>query len=170
MHWGKTRLFLHLELEGTSPLSGNKPKEWAQESFNHTTKATITRETQRFFTGVQPHTLRSTSPLRSPQRVNLYTYVTFLPLATTKIELELLTQSWGNTNFLGQSQTFGCSKSMPSRLGAQSSKSNKHESYQPSEERGALDVGNQLTSTLQALTLNPSLNIQQISPNQVQGE
>jgi hypothetical protein len=27
---------------------------------------------------------------------------------------------------------------------------------QPSEERGALEMGNQLTSTLQALALNPS--------------
>jgi hypothetical protein len=40
---------------------------------------------------------------------------------------------------------------------------------QPSEERGALEMGNQLTSTLQALALKPSLNPQQISPNQGQG-
>jgi hypothetical protein len=45
---------------------------------------------------------------------------------------------------------------MPSQLGAQSSKSNKHKVCQPSEERGALEMGNQLTSTLQALALNPS--------------
>jgi hypothetical protein len=81
-----------------------------------------------------------------------------------------VTQFRGDTNFLGQPQTFGCSKSTPSRLGAQSSKSNKHEMCQPSEERGALEMGNQLTSTLQALALNPSLNPQQISPNQGQGE
>jgi hypothetical protein len=62
------------------------------------------QETQGFVTGVQPHTLRSTSPLRYPQRVDLYTYVTFLPLATTKINLELLTQIRGDTNFLGQPQ------------------------------------------------------------------
>jgi hypothetical protein len=60
------------------------------------------KETQGFVTGVQPHTLRSTSPLRNPQRVDLYTYVTFLPLATTKIKLELLTQFRGDTNLLGQ--------------------------------------------------------------------
>jgi hypothetical protein len=62
------------------------------------------QETQGFVTGVQPHTLRSTSPLRYPQRVDLYTYVTFLPLATTKIKLELLTQFRGDTNFLEQPQ------------------------------------------------------------------
>jgi hypothetical protein len=45
---------------------------------------------------------------------------------------------------------------MPSRLGAQGSKSNKHEFCQPSEERGALEMGNQLTSTLQALALKSS--------------
>jgi hypothetical protein len=72
----------------------------------------------------------------------------------------------GDTNFLGQPQTFGCSKETPSRLGAQSSKSNKHKMCQPSEERGALEMGNQLTSTLQTIALNPSLNPQQISPNQ----
>jgi hypothetical protein len=59
---------------------------------------------------------------------------------------------------------------MPSQLGAQGSKSNKRESYQPSKERGALEIGNQLTSTLQTLALNTSLNPQQISPNQSQGE
>jgi hypothetical protein len=41
---------------------------------------------------------------------------------------------------------------------------------QPSEERGALEMGNQLTSTLKDLALKPSLNPQQISPNKGQGE
>jgi hypothetical protein len=31
------------------------------------------QETEGFLTRVQPHTLRSTSPLRNPQRVDLYT-------------------------------------------------------------------------------------------------
>jgi hypothetical protein len=31
------------------------------------------QETEGFVTRVQPHTLRSTSPLRNPQRVDLYT-------------------------------------------------------------------------------------------------
>jgi hypothetical protein len=70
----------------------------------------------------------------NPQSVDPYTYVTFLPLAITKIILELLTRFRGDTNLLGQPQTFGCSKATPSRLGAQSSKSNKHEMCQPSEE------------------------------------
>jgi hypothetical protein len=94
----------------------------------------------------------------------------FPPSSDHKIKLELLTQLRGDTNFLGQPQTFGCSKATPSRLGAQGSKSNKHEMCQPSEERGALEMGNQFTSTLQALALNPSLNPQQISPTQGQGE
>jgi hypothetical protein len=88
----------------------------------------------------------------------------FPPFSDHKDRARLLTQSRGNTNFLGQPQTFGCSKA------TQSSKSNKYESYQPSEEWGALEMENQLTNTLQAPTLNPSLNPQQISPNQDLGE
>jgi hypothetical protein len=57
---------------------------------------------------------------------------------------------------------------MPGRVGAQSSKSKKQEMCQPSKERDALEMGNHVTSTLQALALNPSLNPQQISPNQGQ--
>jgi hypothetical protein len=88
---------------------------------------------------------------------------------TTKIKLELLTQFRGDTNFLGKPQVFGCSKETPSRLGAQSTKINKHETYQPSEERGALETGQFFTSTLQALALNPSLNPQQPHQTKAKG-
>jgi hypothetical protein len=66
--------------------------------------------------------------------------------------------------------TFGCSKVTPNWLGDKSSKSNKHEMCQLSEERGTLEMGNQLTSTFQALALKPILNPQQILPNQGQEE
>jgi hypothetical protein len=119
MQWDETSLFIHLEPAETSTRSRSVPNPRnGLKRYTSIQQEKQSQETQGFVTGVQPHTLRSTSPFRNPQRVDLYTYVTFLPLATTKIKLELLTQFRGDTNFLGQPQTFGCFKATPSRLGA----------------------------------------------------
>jgi hypothetical protein len=53
---------------------------------------------------------------------------------------------------------------MPSRLGAQSSESNEHEMCQPSEEQGALEMGNQLTTSLQTLSVKPQIFIENLNP------
>jgi hypothetical protein len=74
MHWDQTSLFVHLNLVGTSTRSRSAPNPryvFKQEtSIQQDEQA---QETQGFVTGVQPHTLRSTSPLRYPRRVELYT-------------------------------------------------------------------------------------------------
>jgi hypothetical protein len=74
MHWDETSLFIHLKLTGTSTRSRSAPNP------RNVLKRDISiqqdeqaQETQGFVTGVQPNTLRSTSPLRYPQRVDLYT-------------------------------------------------------------------------------------------------
>jgi hypothetical protein len=70
----ETSLFIHFNLVETSPrgrLAPNPRYELKREtSIQQEEQA---HETQGFVTGVQPHTLRSTSPLRYPQRVDLYT-------------------------------------------------------------------------------------------------
>ena len=57
----------------------------------------------------------------------------------------------------------GAQQVLPSRLGAWSSKSNKHEIHWLDEERGAQEMGNQLTSTQSCSPTNfpsiPSLNL-----------
>jgi hypothetical protein len=74
MHGDETSLFIHLKLEGTSTRSRSAPNPRnvlkGDTSIQQDEQA---QETQGLFTGVQPHTLRSTSPLRNPQRVGLYT-------------------------------------------------------------------------------------------------
>jgi hypothetical protein len=103
MHWDVLSLFHHPKLLGTSPRSRSttNPKIYASREYQAIkTRARITRDlyskkesqrTQGFVTRVQSHTLMSMPLLRNPQRVDHYTYVTFLPPTTTKIELELLT-------------------------------------------------------------------------------
>jgi hypothetical protein len=74
MHWDETSLFIHLEPAGTSTRSRSAPNPRnvlkRDTSIQQEQQA---QETQGFVTEVQPHTLRSTSPLRNPQRVDLYT-------------------------------------------------------------------------------------------------
>jgi hypothetical protein len=74
MHWDETSVFIHLKLAGTSTRSRLAPnpknvlkRDTSIQQDEHT------QETQGFVTGVHPHTLRSASPLRCPQRVDLYT-------------------------------------------------------------------------------------------------
>jgi hypothetical protein len=103
MHWDETSLFIHSELAGTSTRSRSAPnRRYVLKRDTSMQQDEQAQDTQGFVTGVQPHTLRYTSPLSYPQRVDLYTKVTFLPLATIKIKLELLTRFRGDTNFLGQ--------------------------------------------------------------------
>jgi hypothetical protein len=102
MQWDETSLFIHLEPAGTTQTGRSAPNPRNElKRYTSIQQEQQPQETQGFVTGVQPRALRSTSPLRNPQRVDLYTYVTFLPLATTKIKLELLTQFRGDTNLLG---------------------------------------------------------------------
>jgi hypothetical protein len=72
MQWDETSLFLHLEPVGiyhgvdrqqTLEMSSRDIQAY-NESNNYKGGLVI---------GVQPHTLRSTSPLRNPRRVDLYT-------------------------------------------------------------------------------------------------
>jgi hypothetical protein len=105
MHRDETSLFIHSNIVGTSTQSRSAPNpRYVLKRETSIQQDEQAQETQGFVTRVQPHTLRSTSLLRYPQRVDLYTQVTFLPLATTKIKLELFTQIRGDTNFLGQPQ------------------------------------------------------------------
>jgi hypothetical protein len=117
------------------------------------------QETQGFVTGVQPH-LEVYISVEEPTKGGPLHLGHFPPSSDHKDQARVAYSIRGDTSFFGQPQTFGCSKATPSRIGAQGSKSNKHEMFQPSEERGALEMENQLTSTLQALALNPSLNPQ----------
>jgi hypothetical protein len=67
-------MFIHLKLARTSIPSSSAPNPRnvlkGDTSIQQDEQA---QETQGFVTGVQPHTLRSTSLLRNPQRVDLYT-------------------------------------------------------------------------------------------------
>jgi hypothetical protein len=74
MHWDETSLFIHSKLAGTSTRSGLAPNpRYVLKRETSMQQDKQTQETQGFVTGVQPHTLRSTSQLRYPQRVDLYT-------------------------------------------------------------------------------------------------
>jgi hypothetical protein len=74
MHRDETSLFIYLKLAGTSTRSRSAPNPRSllkgDTSIQQDEQA---QETQGFVIGVQPHTLRSTHPLRNPQRVDLYT-------------------------------------------------------------------------------------------------
>jgi hypothetical protein len=72
MQWDETSLFLHLA--GTTQRSRSTPNPRNElKRYTSIQQEQQSQETQGFVTGVQPHTLRSTSPLRNPQRVDLYT-------------------------------------------------------------------------------------------------
>jgi hypothetical protein len=74
MHWDETNLFIHSKLAGTSTRSRSAPNpRYVLKRETSMQQDEQAQETQGFVTGVQPHTLRSTSPLRYPQRVDLYT-------------------------------------------------------------------------------------------------
>jgi hypothetical protein len=69
-----TSLFIHLELAETSTRSRLTPNPRNElKGYTSIQQEQQLQEEQGFVTGVQPHTLRSTYPLRNPQRVDLYT-------------------------------------------------------------------------------------------------
>jgi hypothetical protein len=74
MHWDEKSVFIHLETIETSTRSRSTPNNRIElKRYTSIQKEQRTQETQGFATGVQPHTLRSMSPLRNPQWVDLYT-------------------------------------------------------------------------------------------------
>jgi hypothetical protein len=74
MHWDETILFIHSKLAGTSTRSRSAPNPiYVLKRDTSMQQVEQAQETQGSVTGVQPHTLRSTSPLRYPQRVDRYT-------------------------------------------------------------------------------------------------
>jgi hypothetical protein len=74
MHWDDTSLFIHSKLVETSTQSRSAPyPRYVLKRETRMQQDEQAQETQGFVTGVQPHTLRSMSPLRYPQRVDLYT-------------------------------------------------------------------------------------------------
>jgi hypothetical protein len=74
MHWDETSLFIHSNLAKTSTRSRSAPNpRYVLKRETSIEQEEQAQETQGFVTGVQPHTLRSTSPLRYLQRVDLYT-------------------------------------------------------------------------------------------------
>jgi hypothetical protein len=74
MHWDETSLFIHSKLVETSTQSRLAPNpRYVLKRGTSMQQDEQAQETQGFVTGVQPHTLRSTSPLRYPQRVDLFT-------------------------------------------------------------------------------------------------
>jgi hypothetical protein len=74
MHWDETRLFIHFNLVETSTQIRLAPNpRYVLKRGTSMQQEEQVQETQGFVTGVQPHTLRSTSPLRYPQRMDLYT-------------------------------------------------------------------------------------------------
>jgi hypothetical protein len=73
MHWDETSLFIHLKLARTSTRSRSAPNpRYVLKRDTRIQQEEQAQETQGFVTRVQPHTLRPTSPLRYPQRVDLY--------------------------------------------------------------------------------------------------
>jgi hypothetical protein len=73
MHWDETSLFIHCNLVKTSTQSRSAPNpRYVLKRGTNMQQEEQAQETQGFVTGVQPHALRSTSPLRYPQRVDLY--------------------------------------------------------------------------------------------------
>jgi hypothetical protein len=74
MHWDETSLFIHSNLAETSIQSRSAPNpRYVLKRGTSMQQEEQAQETQGFVTRVKPHTLRSTSPLRYPQRVDLYT-------------------------------------------------------------------------------------------------
>jgi hypothetical protein len=74
MHWDETSLFIHLEPAEISTRSRSAPNPRIElKRYTSIQQEQQTQETHEFVTGVQPHTLRSMSPLRNPQRVDLRT-------------------------------------------------------------------------------------------------
>jgi hypothetical protein len=74
MHWDETNLFIYSNLVETSTQSRSAPNlKYELKRGTSMQQEKQAQETQGFVTGVQPHTLRSTSPLRYPERVDLYT-------------------------------------------------------------------------------------------------
>jgi hypothetical protein len=74
MHWDETSLFIHSKLVETSTQSRSAPNpRYVLKRETRMQQDEQAQETQGFVTGVQPHTLRSMSLLRYPQRVDLYT-------------------------------------------------------------------------------------------------
>jgi hypothetical protein len=74
MHQDETSLFIHSKLAGTPTRSRLAPNpRYVLKRDTSMQQDEQAQETHGFFTRVQPHTLRSTSPLRYPQRVDLYT-------------------------------------------------------------------------------------------------
>jgi hypothetical protein len=74
MHWDETSLFIHSNLAETSTQSRSAPNpRYMHKIGTSMQQEEQAQETQGFVTGVRPHTLRSTSPLRYPQRVDHYT-------------------------------------------------------------------------------------------------
>jgi hypothetical protein len=73
MHWDETSLLIHSNLAETSTQSrsASNPR-YVLKIGTTMQQEEQAQETQGFVTGGEPHTLRSTSPLRYPQRVDLY--------------------------------------------------------------------------------------------------
>jgi hypothetical protein len=67
MHWDETSVFIHLEPAGISTRSrlAQNPRNVLKRDASIQQEQQA-QETQGFVTGVQPHTLRSTSLLRNP--------------------------------------------------------------------------------------------------------
>jgi hypothetical protein len=106
----------------------------------HTTRATSTRDTQICNQSSTSH-LHVYVSVEEPTKSGPLHLGHFPPSSDHKDQDRVTYSISGDTNLLGQPQTFGCSKGMPSQLGAQCSKSNKHKKCQQSEERGALEMG-----------------------------
>jgi hypothetical protein len=69
-----TSMFIHLEPAETTQRSRLAPNPRNElKRYTSIQQEQQSQETQGFVTGVQPHTLRSTSPLRNTQRVDLCT-------------------------------------------------------------------------------------------------
>jgi hypothetical protein len=150
MHWDETSLFIHSNLAETSPRGRSTPNP----RYVHK-RETSTRDTRICYRSSTSH-LEVYVSVEVPTKGGPLHLGHFPPSSDYKDQARVTYSNSGWYKLPWAATTFGCSKAMPSRLGAQSSKSNKHELCQPSEERGALEMGNQLTSTLQSLALNPS--------------